>query len=59
MRIETFVRVRVIDLSPHFFILIFQQNQSKVYREVLIAGDLSQDDLTWVDTQVVLQVSQP
>jgi len=41
------------------FFLILQQNQSNAYHEVLIAGDLSQDDVTRADPQVVLQVSQP
>ena len=42
--IETFVRVRVIT----WFILnslTFEQSQRKVYREILVAGDLSEKDV--------------
>ena len=49
---------RTCHIPASLCFLILEQNQSKVYREVLIAGDLSQDDLTRADTQVVVQVSQ-
>ena len=29
------------------YFLIFEQNQSKVYREVLIAGDFTDEDVKW------------
>ena len=58
MEIKTFVRVRA---RPRFFLhpLISEQNQRRAYREVLIAGDLSQDDVARATAQLgAFQVSQ-
>ena len=57
MVIETFVRVRASYGSVSLHFLIFEKNQNKAYREVLIAGDLSQEDLKQAESHVVLQVS--
>ena len=44
--------------TPLYF-LIFEQNQSKVYREILIAGDLSEEDLGRAEAlDVAFNVSQ-
>jgi len=44
--IETFISVRVTRNRQFLCFLIFEQNQQrKVYSEVLIAGDLSQDEI--------------
>jgi len=44
MVIRTFVHVCTTE--PLLFVsLIFEQNQHNVYREVLIAGDLSKEDM--------------
>ena len=59
MEIKTFIRVCA---RPVFFLnpLIFEQNQRRVYREVLIAGDLSQNDVARATAQLgAFQVSQP
>ena len=40
------------------YLLIFEQNQHGSYREVLVAGDLSQKDLGRAGDQVVFQVSR-
>jgi len=59
MEIKTFIRVRA---RPAFslYLLTFEQNQRKVYREVLIAGDLSQDDVARATAQLgAFQVSRP
>jgi len=59
MVIETFVRVRVINLSLPCAFLISEQNQRNVYREVLIAGDLSQEDVDRAISQLgAYQVSK-
>jgi len=57
MEIKTFIRVRA---RPALFLyfLILEQNQRKVYREVFIAGDLSQDDVARATAQLgAFQVS--
>jgi hypothetical protein len=46
MIIDTFVRVRATDSQLRSSLLIFKQNQREIYREVLIAGDLSQEDVS-------------
>jgi len=59
MVIETFIRVRVTRLLFAFTFLIFEQNQRMAYREVLIAGDLSQDDVDRATAQLgAFQVSR-
>ena len=45
MTIETYISVSITDLLVLPCFLIFEQNQSTLYREVLIAGDLSPDDV--------------
>ncbi len=58
MDIETFVRVRSTDLLVYRAFLIFEQNQRLVYREVLIAGDLSPGDVERATRQLgAFQVS--
>ena len=52
MVIETFISVCATDLPPYIS-LNFAQNQRKVYREVLIAGDLSKEDREGVPTYFV------
>ncbi len=52
MVIETFVRVCATDLSLSRTFLIFEQNQRMVYCEVLIAGDLTQDDVYRANKQL-------
>ena len=49
--IETFVSVRVTYPPPFWYSLNFEQNKRKVYREVLIAGDLSKEDVRRVETR--------
>jgi len=59
MVIETYVRVRVTDLPPSRASLTSEQNQRNVYREVLIAGDLSQEDVDRAASQLgAFQVSR-
>jgi len=59
MRIETFISVRAIDMHPSCILLIPEQNERKVYREVLIAGDLTKEDVYEAAVQFVeFQVSQ-
>jgi hypothetical protein len=58
MEIETFVHVcttkPLLPRTP----LIPEQNQRRIYREVLIAGDLSQDDVDLATAQLsAFQVS--
>ena len=58
MVIETFVSVGVTDplLLLHF--LIFEQGQRTAYREILITGDLSQEDVDHANAQLwAVQVS--
>jgi len=58
MVIETFVRVCATDLPLPLACLIFEQSQRMVYREVLIAGDLSQHDVDGATNQLeAFQVS--
>jgi hypothetical protein len=45
MSIETYISVSITDLPVLRCFLNFEQNQSKIYREVLIAGDLSPGDV--------------
>jgi hypothetical protein len=52
MVIKTFVRVRITSLPLFCTYLIFEQNQRTVYREVLIAGDLSRDDVDRATAQL-------
>ena len=52
MDIQTLVRVRTTDLPLPCVFLIFEQSQSKTYREVLIAGDLSQGDVDRASNQL-------
>jgi len=40
-------RPRTCHIPTSLCFLIFEQNQDKVYSEVLIAGDLSQEDTSW------------
>lgn len=59
MEIETFVHVCTIKLPLHRTLPICQQSQRRMYREVLIAGDLSQDDVDRATAQLgAFQVSQ-
>ena len=59
MRIETFVRVRPAHLPLSCPFLTFEQNQRMVYHEVLVAGDLSQDDVNRATAQLgAFQVSR-
>jgi hypothetical protein len=59
MNIETFVRVRTTDLPLSRAFLSFEQDQHMVYREVLIAGDLSREDVDRATAQLgAFQVSQ-
>jgi len=51
MAIETFVSVRATDLPPFLYSLIFEQSKRKVYREVLIAGDLTKEDVYRMETR--------
>jgi len=48
--INIFIRVRATD-PPPAHLLIFEQSQYKAYREVLIAGDLSSDDIAGANVQ--------
>jgi hypothetical protein len=58
MNTPTFIRVRATDLRLSRALLTFEQNQREVYREVLIAGDLSQDDVGRANKQLkAFQVS--
>jgi hypothetical protein len=58
MNITTFIQVRATDLRRSRALLTFEQNQREVYREVLIAGDLSQDDVGRANKQLgAFQVS--
>ena len=45
MIIDTFVRVRAKDSQLRSSLLILEQNKRETYREILIAGDLSQEDV--------------
>lgn len=45
MFIETFIRVRTTELLSPCTFPISEQNQRAEYREVLVTGDLSQDDV--------------
>ena len=59
MEIETFIRVRTTKLPLPRTPLILEQNQRKIYREVLIAGDLSQDNVDRASAQLgAFQVSR-
>jgi hypothetical protein len=59
MDIETFVCVRITVLPLSLAFLSFEQNQHMVYSEVLIAGDLSQEDVDRATAQLgAFQVSQ-
>jgi len=59
MEIETFPRVRATRLPLPRTPLIPEQSQRKVYREVLVAGDLSQDDVDLATAQLgAFQVSR-
>ena len=51
MVIETLVRVCVTDLPLHHAVLMFKKSQRMVYREILIAGDLSQHDVDLANNQ--------
>ena len=58
MEIKTFIRVRA-RITFFLRLLISEQNQRRVYREVLIAGDLSQDDVARATAQLgAFQVSR-
>ena len=48
------LRERACHRPASLYFLIFEQNQRKVYREVVVAGDLSQDDLDKVTLVPVL-----
>ena len=50
--IDAFVSVRATDLPSFLYSLIIEQNQRTTYREVLIAGDLSQEDLDQATVQL-------
>jgi len=59
MEIETFSRVRATKLPLPRTPLISEQSQRKVYREVLVAGDLSQDNVDLANAQLgAFQVSR-
>jgi hypothetical protein len=59
MIIDTFIRVRAAGSPLSFAFLTFEQNQRKEYREVLISGDLSQDDVGRATDQLgAFQVSR-
>lgn len=59
MEIETFSRVRATKLPLPRIPLISEQSQRKVYREVLVAGDLSQDNVDLATAQLgAFQVSR-
>ena len=59
MIIETFTRVCATDPPLSCNLLIFGQNQRSVYHEVLIAGDLSPDDVSMATSQLgAFQVSR-
>ena len=51
MVIETLVRVCATDLPLHHAFLMFKKSQRMVYREILIAGDLSQHDVDLANNQ--------
>ena len=58
MVIETFPRVCTTNL-PLYIFLTSEQNQRAAYREVLIAGDLSQEDVNRATAQLgAFQVSR-
>ena len=60
MRIETFTRVRPTALPLPCVFLTFGQNQRMKYREVLITGDLSPDDISRATERIAgFNVSQP
>ena len=46
VEIKVFVRVSTTNLASKFNILISEQPQRKAYSEVLIAGDLSEEDVS-------------
>lgn len=59
MIIETFTRVRAAAPSL-YIVLTFEQNQRTTYHEVLVTGDLSQDDVSRATDQLgAFQVGWP